>query len=609
MGQRTFTLIPQFPGRAVSPDRPPLRPMTSKQVRKEYKAANKGPKLTRAEAWKQEKAEQERIRKEFEREKAAAKAKVLRDKKKEKELAEKEVKRKKRLPLVNVRPSQETISWFVRGNGTTKKRDACGKDVEKTDATTNDNDDTPEETTSASKDEPEQPATKIPKLDNIQEEDEDSFDTGMDALVQNEPLRLSMESPNDENPQEVANEGRMEHIEQLPTEFTSGLSPPKQPVPEFELEGMEDELDADFEEDFALGILEDIEAAMGKSKPNESHKLETACAASPKPNSPIPEPLLDDTRKPIPNRYAEDLGLHRPQPVSLDKPPTLQEPQINLKPPSPSPPRQEPPMSTQAILFNLDDFFPSSTQQARELEEDPDDDLLPSAPLHLAPITEEEEFSDEEPEKSVEQNTLPVLDPVLDSPPPPPRRFFTSSGSHERMCLAVQRSRRTAALEKIQQRERSRVQAGMVQQVQTSSRSAVKSGEPAKKPPTFSKPPVFSKPPPQINQRNQPRQPPFKTSLGMHEKHHTNTPPVMRSETPKQPQRPPLNTSPTLHNRPNTNKHTPAKINGTAKQPSPARPQETKENQRPPQEPFALSASQESYGGEWVDDLAYELTV
>jgi hypothetical protein len=94
----------------------------------------------------------------------------------------------------------------------------------------------------------------------------------------------------------------------------------------------------------------------------------------------------------------------------------------------------------------------------------------------------------------------------------------------------------------------------------------------------------------------------------MHEKPYTNTPPVMRAETPKQPQRPPLNTSPT-HNRLNTNTHTPAKVTGTAKQPSPARPQETKENQRPPQEPFALSASQESYGGEWVDDLAYELTV
>ncbi|SPJ78170.1 uncharacterized protein FTOL_06559 [Fusarium torulosum] len=608
MGQRTFTLIPQFPGRAESPDKPPLRPMTSKQVRKEYKAANKGPKLTRAEAWKQEKAEQERIRKEFEREKAAAKAKVARDKKKEKELAEKEAKRKKRLPLVNVRPSQETISWFARGNGTTKKRDACGKDVEKTDATTRDNDDTPEETTSASEDEPEQPVMKIQKLDNIQEEDEDSFDSGMDVLVQNEPPRLSKESPNDEDPQEEANESIMEHIEQLPTEVTPGLSPPKQPVPEIELEGMEDELDADFEEDFALGILEDIEAAMGKSKPNENHKLEAACASSPKPNSPIPEPFLDDTRRPIPNRYAEDLGLHRPQPVSFDKPPLLQEPQPNLEPRSPSPPHQEPPMSTQAIFYNLDDFFPSSTQQARELEEDPDDDLMPSAPLHLAPITEEEEFSDEESEKPVEQNILPVLDPVLGSPPPPPRRFFTSSGSHERMCLAVQRSRRTAALEKIQQRERSRIQAGMVHKVQTASRNTVKPGELAKKPSTFSKPPVFSKPPPQINQHNQPRQPLVKTPSAMHEKSHTNTP-VIRTEISKQPQRPALNTSPTLHNKPNTNTYTPTRVTKTPKQLSPARPQETKENQRPPQEPFPLSASQESYGGEWVDDLAYELMV
>ncbi|KAM0219423.1 hypothetical protein ACHAQI_000806 [Fusarium lateritium] len=611
MGQRTFTLIPQFPGRAESPDKPPLRPMTSKQVRKEYKAANKGPKLTRAEAWKQEKAEQERIRKEFEREKAAAKAKVVRDKKKEKELAEKEVKRKKRLPLVNVRPSQETISWFVRGNGSTKKRDACGKDVEKMDATTRDDDDTPDETTGASEDEAEQPATKIQKLDNIQEEDEDLSDAEMDVLAQNGPLRLSTESPNDENPQEEANESIMNDIEHLPAEVAPGLSSPKQPVPEIELEGMEDELDADFEEDFALGILEDIEAAMSKSKPNESHKLETACASSPKSNPPIPEPLLDDARKPIPNRYAEDLGLHRPQPVSLNKSPLPKKPQTNIEPrsPSPSPQHQEPPMSTQAILFNLDDFFPSSTQQARELEEDPDDDLIPSAPLHLAPITEEEEFSDEEPEKPVEQNILPVLDPVLDSPPPPPRRFFTSSGSHERMCLAVQRSRRTAALEKIQQRERSRIQAGMVQQVQTPNRNTVKPSEPVKRSPTFSRPPVFSNPPLQTNQHNKSRQPPFKTPPGLHEKPHSNTPPVIRTDAPQQPHQPPLNTSPTLHNKPNTNACTPVRVTKTPKQPSPVRPQETKENQRPPQEPFALSASQESYGGEWVDDLAYELMV
>ncbi|KAF4990802.1 hypothetical protein FGRMN_8243 [Fusarium graminum] len=612
MGQRTFTLIPQFPGRADSPDKPPLRPMTSKQVRKEYKAANKGPKLSRAEAWKQEKAEQERIKKEFEREKSAAKAKIARDKKKEKELAEKEAKRKKRLPTVNVRPSQETISWFVRGNGTAKKRDSCEKDVERADAATGENS-APDDTTSAKENEPEKPALKMQKLDNIQEEDEESFDEGMETMTRNEPLEPLMEQPNNEIPQEEVKESIAERIEVPPAELETESPPPKQLVPETELEGMEDELDADFEdfeEDFALGILEDIEAAMDRSKSNESKDPEAACVSSPKSKSHVPKPLSGDTIRPIPNRYAEDLGLHRPaRSEPFDKSPLLLEPQPNPEQRTPTPPHHEPPMSTQAILFNLDDFFPSSTQQARELDEEPDDDLMPSAPLHLAPITEEDEFSDEEPEKPVEQHPLPTLNPVSDSPPPPPRRFFTSSGSHERMCLAIQRSRRSAAREKIQQRERSRVQAGMVQQAQTESRSTGNPREPVKRPPTsISKPPVFSRPQ-QINQHNHPRQPLFKTSPALKEKPQTNTPLAARIETPKQPQRPPSKMSPTRYNIPNINTHTPKLGMETTKQSSPARQQETKENQPPPQEPFALSASQESYGGEWVDDLAYELMV
>ncbi|KAF4961047.1 hypothetical protein FSARC_10281 [Fusarium sarcochroum] len=579
MAQRTFTLIPQFPGRAQSPDKPPLRPMTSKQVRNAYKAANKGPKLSRAEAWKQEKAEQERIRKEFEKEKAAAKAKIARDKKKEKESAEKEAKRKKGLPLVNVRPSQETISWFVRGNGTAKKRDAQGKDVKKIDTIEEGDDkETTEEPTS--EDEPQQAATKFQKLDNIQEADEDVCDVGMEARVQNQPPNPPLEPANIESFEEEAEEDMAGLLDEVSANIESQIPSQKPPGPENELEGSDDELDADFEEDLALGILEDIEAAIDKSKPSSNHEVEAAYDPPPKTNFAIPKQPLDNAKPSLSNRYAEDLGLHRPTPPSVTfvRPPLPEKPQRNPEQPSPSPPRQEPPMSTQAILFNLDDFFPSSSQQARELEEEPDDsDFMPSAPLHLAPIVEEEEeeFSDEEPEKPAEHIPLPILDPVSDSPPPPLKRFFTSSGSHERMCLALQRSRRTAALEKIQQRERSRVQAGMVQRAQAESRNAPKPREPIRKPP------VFSKPPPQDTQRFQPRQPPFKTSPPLKEKPNTNTPtPARRLEPPKQPQ-----------------------------QAEPKRLLDSKENQQPPEEPFALSASQESYGGEWVDDLAFELMI
>ncbi|KAF9766707.1 hypothetical protein IL306_000846 [Fusarium sp. DS 682] len=573
--------------------------MTSKQVRNAYKAANKGPKLTREESRRQERAEQERIRKEYEREKAAAKAKVARDKKKEKELAEKEAKRKKGLPLVNVRPSQETISWFVRGNGTSKKRDAQGKDVKDTNAIEDGSKmDTNEATTN--EDEPERPTTKAQKLDDIREDDEEISDAAMETIVEPQPSRPSPESPNPRCFQGEAETIIAESREETPVIAEQEMPPPKLPIPDPELEAMEDELDADFEEDLALGILEDIEAAMGNSKPNTSHGAEKGCDQSKKVTLPTSKQFLEDARKAIPNRYAEDLGLQRPAlSVSLAKPAVTQKPECNLEPGSPSPPHQEPPMSTQAILCNLDDFFPSSSQQVRELEEELDDGILPSAPSHLTPIAEEEEEEslEEESEKSSDQPPLPVLEPASDSPPPPPRRFFTSSGSHERMCLALQRSRRTAALENIQQRERARMQASILEQAQEESRRACRPREPVRKPP------VFSNPPPHGAQCKQPRKPPFKTP------HTSTTTPIKRAE-PQQPKQLLNKTLPALSNNPNIiNPLDPPKRVETPKQHRPAHPQESKENQKPPRETLALSASQESYGGDWVDDLDLDLMI
>ncbi|KAM5370763.1 hypothetical protein ACJA88_009834 [Fusarium oxysporum] len=560
MGQRTFTVIPKFPGRVDSPDKPPLRPMTSKQVRNAYKAANKGPKLTREESRRRERAEQERIRKEFEREKAAAKAKVARDKKKEKELAEKEAKRKKGLPLVNVRPSQETISWFVRGNGTSKKRDAQGNDIQDDNATSNEsNTDTNEAITS--EEQPQQPATKAQKLDDIQEDDEEISDAAMEAIVEDLPKPLR-ESPKPQSP-----EGGKETIAE-PTEQTAALvasetALEKLPMPEIELEGLEDELDADFEEDLALGILEDIEAAMGNPKSNMNHGVQKIC-------NQISEEALDTTKQPlevtrndISNRYAEDLGLKRPAPpVSFAKPPL---PQRNLESRSPSPPHQEPPMSTQAILFNLDDFFPSSSQQVRELEEELDEGIMPSAPLHLTPIAEEEEEEsfDEGLEKSSDQPPLPALEPASDSPPPPPR-----------------------------------------QQAQAESRRICKPREPMRKPP------VFSNPPPHAAQCNQPRKPPFKTSPTLQKTPHTSTTTSAKRTEPQQSKQPLKKPLPRLSNNPNImNPRIPPKRVETPKQHLPPLQQESKENQKPPQQPFAPSASQESYGGGWVDDLDLDLMI
>ncbi|KAF4961745.1 hypothetical protein FGADI_108 [Fusarium gaditjirri] len=600
MGQRTFTVIPKFPGRADSPDKPSLRPMTSKQVRNAYKAANKGPKLTREESRRQERAEQERIRKEFEREKAAAKAKVAREKKKAKELAEKEAKRKKGLPSVNVRPSQETISWFVRGNGTSKKRDAHGHDIKDDNATANESN-TNTNKSITSEEQSQQPVTKAQKLDDIQEDDEEISDTVLETIVEDLPKPLR-DSPKPQSP-EGDKDAIAKSTEQMPALIEPETVPARQPVPGIELEGMEDELDADFEEDLALGILEDIEAAMGNPKSKMNHGVERICNQKPEAALAAMKQPVGVTRNDIPNRYAEDLGLKRPAPVSFAKP-TL--PQRDMEPRSPSPPHQAPPMSTQAILFNLDDFFPSSSQQVRELEEELDEGIMPSAPLHLTPIAEEEEEEslDEGLEKSSEQPILPALEPTSDSPPPQ-RRFFTSSGSHERMCLAIQRSRRTAALEKIQQHERARMQAGVIEQAQAESRRICKPHEPVKKPS------VFSNPPPHTTQYNQPRKPPFKTPPTLQKTPHTKMATPSKRAEPQQPKQPPKKPLPRLSNNPNImNPRIPPKRVETPKQHlPPPPPQESKENQKPPKQPFALSASQESYGGEWVDDLDLDLMI
>lgn len=128
--QQTFSIIPELGPRARS-NAPPLPPMTSKQVKKAYRERNKKPRISKAEQRRLELAEQERIRKELEKEKQASRAKAARERKKAKDEANKEARRKSGRPLVDVRPSQDTISRFMRPNAAGKKRDADGQEVAK----------------------------------------------------------------------------------------------------------------------------------------------------------------------------------------------------------------------------------------------------------------------------------------------------------------------------------------------------------------------------------------------------------------------------------------------------------------------------------------------
>ncbi|KUI62325.1 hypothetical protein VP1G_09453 [Cytospora mali] len=115
--QKTFELIPDpvgLPGQAQHAGAVQSKPpMTTKQAKKLYRQRNKGPKLSKAEQRRIELMEQDRIRKEFEKEKAQARARAARERKKEKEEKEKEERRRKGLPLVDIHPSQGTISNFI----------------------------------------------------------------------------------------------------------------------------------------------------------------------------------------------------------------------------------------------------------------------------------------------------------------------------------------------------------------------------------------------------------------------------------------------------------------------------------------------------------------
>ncbi|KND90763.1 hypothetical protein TOPH_04574 [Tolypocladium ophioglossoides CBS 100239] len=352
--QRTFTLIQPVSGPGGG-DLP--RPMTSKKVRTAYKAANREPKLSRAERIKQERDEQERIRKEFEREKAAARARAAREKKRDKELAKGERRKKNGLPLVSVRPSQDTIANFARGNGAGRKMDAAGQHGV-------------EGVASVVLQQGEEPTKEYPGPCGTSEE--------LDLIPEEDELELEM----------------MEQLDAITTHKHN-----------HEMEPANEEMEP---------------AAAEHRSQNQSRQATT---------------------------YELDLGL---EPVG---PPG----RVPLAEPAP-PPRQAPPPSTQAILHNFDDFFPSSSQQERELQD---------------------EKTAEASTKRTEQQQPASPDPTTT---PPPKRFFTPSGSDELTSLALQRSRRTAALEEIHQKERLRAAAATHTTARRATRLQWTTGKPAARP-------------------------------------------------------------------------------------------------------------------------------
>ncbi|OAR00318.1 hypothetical protein LLEC1_01011 [Akanthomyces lecanii] len=531
--QNTFTVIPQAP-RFDADNAVPARPMTSKQVRKAYKAATKTPTMTRADRVKWEREEQERIKKEFEKEKAASKARAAREKKKEKENQQREEKRRNGLPLVNVRPSasaaasgasaialgsvmeaeefigEDTISEDILSNRPPPPSIDNKVGRPNLDSKTTEHNINADDAQAPIHNEKKDKGSTLQGIDLVPEDygvnssleesiDEASFDAALDTVAQAELPKISKAgSPADET------KDRVEHPR---TEYISFT--PSQDL-------LDEELNTD--------MLEELDELLSGDK-------------TPAKSQPVRSPSSGEHA--TKNTSMKKISRMEPRPISGHEPtsPRQEEREFPSRrkvhvQSSPERPLQTLPLGTQAILVNFDDFFPTSSQQLRELEDEQEpsqDNATPQLPSHnieertspgpniqqqtetrqpavpragLDMDTFELEFGSfpstahfslfecsatpPQPLRHAPQmhtsTPSPRAEPAAPHPPQPqqPSRFFTSSGSRQQLSLALHRSRRSAALEQVQEKERQRQEAGLVMRQSKHDAAARRPASPAR---------------------------------------------------------------------------------------------------------------------------------
>jgi hypothetical protein len=332
----------------------------------------------------------ERQKKEYERERAAARAKTAREKKAAKENAEKEARRKMGLPEPSkfVRASQPTISKFVR-NGSNGKRSWQEMKMESV----------LEDSDGTLFDAAENDADPPPKLVAVDDDSEDEFGdfpslSQSDLLQKIDSSMLSMQDRGSDpgSPTALAKQPSEQPYRELSQEL-----PERKPT--------EDE--HTFEDSQKLTemantqLLSEAAGAAQKSHGTKAFVLPGPRHTIHKSANPTPPRNLDQRAVASTTQSYRKFGM----PPSMGRP-ALQEVSVNMPPPliplkgkqaisfAPTPqnpklPPQNtakahqyttfniPPSATQAFLeSHLDDFFPSPTQEIRELLSDADS--LPS---------------------------------------------------------------------------------------------------------------------------------------------------------------------------------------------------------------------------------------
>ena len=382
--QRTFDLIPT--SLVVSNFQKP--PMTSKQAKKAHQLATKGPRISRAEQRRRDAEELARQKKEYEREKASAKAKAAREKKAVKKQSERNAQKKMGIPEPNkfVRASQPMISKFVKKG---KKRTWEIETVEEEES------DTPTIRDDIYNSSPERPAKKL----MVGGESGDEYG-GFPSFSQSE-LGAVMEKIDSSAPSRSRLEGRLVSTAVLTPLRDSNYSSPKND-PVFEIRSAEALPTKKSSDEFAWEPLEDMDDLAATQLLSE---VANAIARTPQlpgftiirtiPDLPPPKPACIIKTSPyIPRTettHANTKEAHTVrtalQEVSINvpTPPLPQTKAIRAisfaRPPTKPPtlPRMSPqpvlvPSATQAFLEDhLDDFFPSPSQEIRELLDNIDD--------------------------------------------------------------------------------------------------------------------------------------------------------------------------------------------------------------------------------------------
>jgi hypothetical protein len=376
--------------------------MTSRQAKKAHQLATRGPRVSRAEQRRKEAEELARQRREYEREKAAAKAKAAREKKAAKEQAERDARHKMGIPEPSkfVRASQPTISRFVKcGNKRTWLE--IENVAEEPDATNLCDDEEHDR----------EPRHKAMKATTGQLEDE----YGAFPSFSESDLGLSLDKVDNSTRSERKQAGgtacgRVAHLEQPEPQLAEFLPAEKS------RDDLPWEIWEDLDDIPATQLLSEAADAAARSPQQEELPItQTIPIKPPRTNTAVKSRPIASKTNPSPGLQKQIIATRSILQERSDNipPPPLpiqtkhQKARFSMPlPPEPQtlprPPRQTlskhflRPSATQVLLEdNLEDFFPSPTQEIRELLDDIDDlpsntqiaqELEPQLPSVKAPI-------------------------------------------------------------------------------------------------------------------------------------------------------------------------------------------------------------------------------